>query len=347
MHTLFIITFTFLILNCWKSTAQVTFVLPTEMDTVCASSVPIVMRGGLFDGQPHPNGFYTGVGMDMFGTTFNSMEAYNSLVPEPQDFMARIVLSFSIPNIGTATTTIVIIKDSTKVYKSSSKTKFCLGADSLILKILNPNATDIIWFLDGNNTGVTGNTYRVRASGLHSAEFTNDRNCSVTIFTDSVYFLIPDISLNPTIMMHGDSLRSSSWYNYQWLLNGEIIVGATTEAYKPIENGDYNVFQIDTATGCTLRSDFINIVTNRENKNQILPLIIYPNPIFDKIEIKIPTIDNNKIIVEIWNSIGFKLKEAEFTNNKLIISTADLPKGLYWIKLKNDDNEYIGKILKQ
>ena len=171
--------------------SQVTFVLPPHLDTVCASPDRIVLSGGLFNGQSHRDGLYFGPGVDTFGTTINSLVAYNSQDPALlTDFIAEVELLFALPNNGgTARATMVIIKDTTKLYRSSSNTNFC-STDSLVLMVLNTwkeetKVRDIIWYKDGVSTGVTGNRFVVRATGIYYPEFTNPLGCRIAILEDS------------------------------------------------------------------------------------------------------------------------------------------------------------------
>lgn len=71
-------------------------------------------------------------------------------------------------------------------------------------------------------------------------------------------------------------------------------------------------------------------------------LSVFPNPATDMVTIKFPgTDESQKAKVEIFNILGKKIHEKEFTtdreNNKLIVNISDYQRGTYIIKVRIAD----------
>lgn len=76
-------------------------------------------------------------------------------------------------------------------------------------------------------------------------------------------------------------------------------------------------------------------------------LKIYPNPFTDKITITYPDFEEQAIWLEITNSIGQIIYIHGNLENQNEINLSDLPKGLYFLKVKSKSNQAIFKIIKQ
>ena len=71
-------------------------------------------------------------------------------------------------------------------------------------------------------------------------------------------------------------------------------------------------------------------------------LTIYPNPSKGIVNIKIK--NNNKVLnISIYNIQGEQIKKEQISNNKTSLDLQYLPKGLYLIKVSNDDKSFMSK----
>lgn len=109
------------------------------------------------------------------------------------------------------------------------------------------------------------------------AQITVNSTCSINP--------IPNIQFN-----NGLLIASVSGFQYQWSLNGQIIVGATNQEYQPTSSGQY-IVEVIFYNGCSEVSapfdlnglDFQSMEFNNIN--------VFPNPVNDKVFLENLTVD--------------------------------------------------------
>lgn len=160
---------------------------------------------------------------------------------------------------------------------SSANNSFCDGSNELITATFESGAT-YTWYLDGNivfGPALGANTYTASSAGNYSVELTNSDGCvgsSNIISMSTIPLPNASISSNSTSLCLGDSVfifaAPVNGANYQWLLNGNIITGATGSSYYATTSGNYQVIVND---GCsnTSNSITINAITVPDNAGVI------------------------------------------------------------------------------
>ncbi len=108
--------------------------------------------------------------------------------------------------------------------------------------------------------------------------------------------------------------------------------GYTTNA------GSLNVNYCDANTNITLTPVGINEKTNNNST------IIYPNPVSNYINIKS---ENTIIKVTIFDIVGSEILNKNFNNNHVLISTENIPSGVYFIQIKTNKGIINKKIVKE
>ena len=176
--------------------------------------------------------------------------------------------------------------------------------DIFVTKIDKNN--NVIWV---NQAGGSANNH---ANGIAA---TNSGECYVTgVFFDTTQFgnsiqlissgsgdfYIAKIGIcnlaQPIITPVGLSLQSSNAATYQWFLNGNIIIGDTTQAIIPTQSGNYTVL-VSNAMGCSATSVPYNYIYVGISVVEIENLIsIFPNPTSSNFTILLP-MENSEIIV--------------------------------------------------
>ncbi len=151
------------------------------------------------------------------------------------------------------------------------------------------------WQMNGTAiTGATDSTFTTTVPGIFTA-FISNGTCSE---------ILPSLSVlaqpHPIITIDGTSLLfTGSFYNYQWLLNGTIIPGATTSIYIPTISGNYSIIATDI-NGCmdtSITYIFTNGSNNIENiNNNNNHISFYPNPATTLLHIDAPFQTMVKII---------------------------------------------------
>jgi len=83
---------------------------------------------------------------------------------------------------------------------------------------------------------------------------------------------------------------------------------------------------------------------NFENKNSMSTIQIYPNPVFDAFSLKLKV--NQKVDqIKIYDVSGKQVKNIIYNNDKVDI--ADLSSGIYFLKIRTNEGEYLSKIIKK
>lgn len=216
----------------------------------------------------------------------------------------------------------------TEVVYSLPDTNDQLILDTLVCDWNNP-FTLIPEILSGDyqytwNTSSSDSTLHVTANGTYWVAYNN--GCHYR--TDT--FRLKGSDLNPVINVNQFDLSTTMpYYTYQWLLNGNIIAGATNGVYSVTQNGDYQVIVTDTF-GCADTSDIYEVTnyTGIEEWSLAYKIKVYPNPSSDLIFVNAPVVVN----LVLTSIDGRVIKQVE---NSARISIADLAEGVYFLKIED------------
>jgi hypothetical protein len=163
-------------------------------------------------------------------------------------------------------TTIVTVNPipATPTITPDGPTTFCAGGS---VTLTSSSASGNQWYLDGNPIGgATGQQYVATASGNYTVVVTVSACTSAPSATTTV--TVNPIPSTPTITPGGPTtfcaggsvtLTSSGASGNQWLLNGNPIGGATSQAYVATASGNYTVTV--TASGCSSAQSAATTVT--------------------------------------------------------------------------------------
>jgi hypothetical protein len=191
----------------------------------------------------------------------------------------------------------------------------------------------------GDETYIAEGTYLVMDTIPNSCGADSVMTISVTI--------LPAIDISTTTT--GFVITSNqTGATYQWIdcTNGNfILVGETDSNYTATTDGNYAV--VVTLNGCTDTSSCVNIstvgVNQNSNNNEIN---IYPNPAKDAITVNLGAVKNAQI--SIINITGQEVYALENVNEpKTVISLKELNKGIYFVKVKNGQQQQELKLIKQ
>lgn len=148
------------------------------------------------------------------------------------------------------------------------------------------------------------------------------------------------VILEPTI---SNPLSGIPPYSYQWYDSNGQIVGANDSLFEPSLPGEYSVVVTDDSD-CIGESSLYKIEVleminwAREEVN------VYPNPFNNFLNVSLDSKDN--ILWKISDVRGRVVKSG-YDSNVWEINTSQLFNGIYFLRLKKDENELIYKIIKQ
>ena len=117
------------------------------------------------------------------------------------------------------------------------------------------------WYLNSTPiTGANGNNFQPAQTGLYKVAI-GGYNCDT--LSDEFDLECSDVNLpKPVINWNGTQLTTTTGLaGYQWLLNGNVVSGATTSILVPTQTGVYKV-TIKGVLGCTNTSDEFNLDCN-------------------------------------------------------------------------------------
>lgn len=146
-----------------------------------------------------------------------------------------------------------------------------------------------------------------------------------------------------------DEFIAVSWhedYTYNWVRcdENDILEKSHNYYYKPIQNGNYAVF-INTGL-CEAKSECLKYRADAfyeiDLKNHVL---VYPNPFTSKFKVNL-TIFYKEIEVKIYNISGILIDSKTMYNVKELDYNLNLAKGMYFLKVKAENEEEIFKISK-
>ena len=140
-------------------------------------------------------------------------------------------------------------------------------------------------------------------------------------------------------------LSASNGLTYKWLLDGKELPNATSSSIKAISSGNYSVIAID-AKGCKSNASIAMSVLITENQSDDHRLLIaYPNPVNQKLWIKIPQDFFPNAKIKIFDVIGSQYVQLDSLNDDITLDLHHWPTGVYFLKL-TDANESTLKTIK-
>jgi hypothetical protein len=158
----------------------------------------------------------------------------------------------------------------------------------------------------------------------------------------------PDVA-KPAITEDAQQVLTASvtGVNYQWYLNGGVIPGATSQTYKPTQDGSYTVKATNTGN-CSSTSEAYQFKASGITPNVLDAYVkIYPNPASEAIFVDAPQLGNNMITVNVFSVIGKLVYQETYPNtgqpHQVNLGTIEA-NGIYFIKIQSGSDQITRKI---
>jgi Secretion system C-terminal sorting domain/Carboxypeptidase regulatory-like domain len=231
-----------------------------------------------------------------------------------------------------------------KISISDKKTQQICKGDSIVLNL--PTGWTSYKWVNGN----TNSKIVVKNNGVFSATVSS-QTCQAS--TDTVTITVIDPP-KPTISSDGVvNLKSSVSENYQWLFNGQIINGATSQSYIANASGKYSVR--GSLKGCFNTSDELTLIITaieEETNPSEIQVEVSPNPTQEVCRVKIDFLKPSKVTLQLRDISGRNLQEQTLSNsNKHHETTLDFSKyadGVYLLRVSDtEEKSVVKKIIKQ
>ncbi len=180
------------------------------------------------------------------------------------------------------------------------------------------------FFLTEWEDGSTDSVRTITEAGTYWLKQANHCHYKMTTF------IVKKIAPDPVITVDEFWLGTTEAFDtYQWLLNGNIIDGATERYYDVRENGDYTV--IVTRNGCADTSALYRVENTSINdvSGSKATFTVYPNPAWDMLYVRGADVAKLKV----FSLDGRTLKEADGTS----VAVSGLAPGTYFLHIVGKD----------
>ena len=210
---------------------------------------------------------------------------------------------------------------------------FCAGGSTTL-------ATDDLpglsyeWSMNGDSIdGATGTLVDVAAAGNYSVTVSTTEGCSAS--SEATTVVENPLPAQPVIMQMDDELITSGDGTFQWLLEGNLIDGATGETYLPSENGNYNVMITD-ANGCSSTSDAFAYISTAVVDSDVIDFSFHPNPSNGQVFIDLPSGITKGASLLLTDAAGRKLSQRNVSGTTMTLELGAFEAGLYFLHLLNN-----------
>ncbi len=154
---------------------------------------------------------------------------------------------------------------------------------------------------------------------------------------------INTITINPFVTLNGSTLNvniPNAIYQWFYCSNGQIIPGANSQSYSPINTGVYGVSV--TSNGCMENSNCVLFSNVGVLDISPMDIKIFPNPTEQALNVNIPENLLSKEIT-IYDNLDKEILRFTLSSLNNLIDISYFASGLYWLKI---DGEVLGKFSK-
>ena len=197
------------------------------------------------------------------------------------------------------------------------------------LTLTTSSTGSIVW-----NTGDTTTSIRVADSGAFSITVTTSQGCLNASDTTWVHQAAP---FTPPIAQNGSQLTTGTYFYYQWLLDGNLIPGATGPTFSPTVSGCYQV-TVNDSFGCPATSDTLCLTLNALESTLPPGISLFPNPTSGSCQVILN--GKNGMIWELWDPIGRKLRSGTFSTGKNSLDLQAESTGIYLLSIHDHSRIY-------
>ena len=241
-----------------------------------------------------------------------------------------------------------IVRPAIPLITSSKGAAICAG-DSTVLTASSSTGT-FAW----SNNGVvianaTSKTYAVLGAGNYRIVNTDTKGCS----SESSGFTVGvnPLPAKPVISWSGVQFSTTATgVNYQWLLNGALVSGATASTHKPLNTGDFRL-RVTDPNGCVNVSDSFKLVVTALANLVTTPssniATVYPNPASNKVVLEFATLPAINLNFQLVSPSGKVLSSTVGRNKVNVIDVSDVQSGNYFIRVIGKKYDQVKKVLIQ
>ena len=204
------------------------------------------------------------------------------------------------------------------------------------------------WFVPAQNT--TPFTIVASEPGVYTVLAVSDANCTGTAAGVAVVAVFP-VPPAPVISINGTELNSTGCCGNQWYENGNLLQGATGQAFIPQESGDYS--DIVTVNGCAsgISNTISYVVTGIMNHVKNNAYALDPNPAGNFFRVRAgqgtAPAEDIKIYTVTGKLVAAWLPDPAEKDKAPLIDVQRLSPGLYFVAIGTASRKTILKLVVQ
>ncbi len=247
------------------------------------------------------------------------------------DYQANTVsLQFALTETGELPNEVVYPFPPDTVSKTILDTVICSGWEN-DLKVRPSQIRAGYTYTWSDNSSDT--VFTISKNGIYWVNYGDDCHFKVDTFKVKGGNLVP-----PVITVNIFELRTiaDNYDSYQWMLNGQLLPGATQNTYTVLENGSYQVI-VANKQGCVDTSEVYKVTNvNIQLPGDISALIeVWPNPVQEAVFVRAPM----PVRLSLSNISGRLIQPQLATH---FLSMQELAAGMYLLRIADED----GRLLK-
>jgi hypothetical protein len=177
-------------------------------------------------------------------------------------------------------------------------------------------------------------------TGQYPVTYTSTEGCDSVVITDLVVYPAPPA---PQIEIVGDTLISDNVFGNQWYRDDQLIPGATSQRFIPVEDGQYHVV-VTNDHGCISPiSNIIVVHLSSVGSVELSHILIYPNPASTEIFVDNVVVEGSQNI-SVYDFYGREVLNYHIQPGLNKIDISKLPSGMYLVQVKGR-NYRVGKFI--
>lgn len=183
-------------------------------------------------------------------------------------------------------------------------------------------------------------TYTISAYLTATADQNADNDQKVTSAKNT--------GINVALTQDGTKLVATPGHrNYRWFRDGTLLANTNTvNEFYINQTGTYTVEAQSKINTCKKTSDplVVSILALEDVSNDLL---VYPNPMQNHLQIRLPKQMQGNNVVVITDLSGKVLyRQIHQENNQIDLSVSKFPKGMYLLEIKNEQHKAVRKLVK-
>ena len=234
------------------------------------------------------------IGYNNNNLTINQSGAYSIYAENPTGCSSESdPITINVHSMPNATITVI------------GSSEFCEGGYAELI-VPSGNGYSYQWYNNSSLvSGATSNSLITTESGNYHAVVNNTYSCESTSGTETIIVNpLPTVSLSPSNVeiCQGEigtiTSNDNSDYIYQWKQNNLNISGENSNSLEVTENGMYNVYVMNSITGCSYTSAYVSTVVNALPNPEIQASGILTYCVDDQIDLTLSESYNHYL----WNN---------------------------------------------